>query len=454
MIVLKFGGTSVGDAAAIRRTAGIVASRVERQPIVVVSALAGVTNALIALAEQAAKGQLIGAIRAVEGLRERHLGLAEELLGTGPDCVETCAELSAMIDELAHLAEALATLGDLTPRSLDAIASLGEKMSSLLCVAVFVQQGVSARHVDACEVMITDDSYTRAEPQQDAIADACRTIVLPLVREGHVPVLGGFIGSAERTGVTTTLGRGGSDYSASLFGAAMRADAIEIWTDVDGMLTADPRIVPEAKVIDRIGFDEASELASFGAKVLHPNTIAPAVRLGIPVLILNSHRPQGAGTVITFEAPRRPVSAIAGKTDISLVKIGSPRMLLTEGFLRAMFEIFERHRTSVDVVATSEVSVSLTVDDASSLEAILGDLRSLGDVSVERSRGIVAVVGAGIADGGAAMATALGALGDVRVHMLSLSATGINLTMVVDGDQVVPATHRLHDAFFGAGRTS
>jgi aspartate kinase len=450
VIVLKFGGTSVGDAAAIRRTAGIVASRVERQPIVIVSALAGVTNSLIALAEQSAKGQLIGAIRAVEGLRDRHLRLAEELLGTGPDCVETCAELSVMIDELAHLAEALATLGDLTPRSHDAIASFGEKMSSVLCVAFFVKEGIRARHVDSCDVMITDDSYTRAEPQPDAIADTCRSLVTPLVRNGYVPVLGGFIGAAQKTGVTTTLGRGGSDYSASLVGAAIRADAIEIWTDVDGMLTADPRIVKHAHLIDRIGFDEASELASFGAKVLHPNTIAPAVRLGIPVLILNSLRPQGTGTVITFEAPRRPVTAIAGKTGVTLLKIGSPRMLLTEGFLRALFDIFERHRTSVDVVATSEVSVSLTIDDASALESILGDLKALGDVSVEHNRGIVAVVGAGIADGGAAMAAALGALGDVRVHMLSLSATGINLTMVVDADQVIPATHRLHDAFFGA----
>lgn len=450
MIVLKFGGTSVGDAEAIARTGRIVASRADKGAIVVVSALGGVTNALLALAEQAARGHLIGAIRAVEGLRERHLEQAELLLGTGDDAVETCGELSAMIDELAHLAEALATLGDLTPRSLDAIASLGEKMSSLLCVAAFTAQGIPAVHVDACEVMITDDAYTRAEPYADEIADACRTSLLPLVRAGKVPVLGGFIGSVKGTGITTTLGRGGSDYTASLLGAAVKAKAIEIWTDVDGILTADPRLVPHARLIEQIAFDEASELASFGAKVLHPNTIAPAVRLGIPVYVLNSHRPDGHGTKITFDAPKRAVSAIAGKNKISLVKVGSPRMLLTEGFLRSLFEIFERHRTSVDVVSTSEVSVSLTVDDPSRLEAIVSDLRALGDVSVERNRGIVAVVGGAIADGGATMARALNALGDVRVHMLSLSATGINLTMVVDDVQVTPAIRRLHAAFFGA----
>ena len=448
MIVLKFGGTSVGDAVAINRTAQIVATRVDRGPIVVVSALAGVTNDLIGLAEQAVKGHLIGALRAIEGLRERHLTQTELLLGSSEASVDTSGELSAMIDELAHLAEALATLGDMTPRSLAAISSYGERMSSLLCTAAFAQRGIPAVHVDACDVMITDDAYSRAEPQPDAIAEACRAFVIPLVRDGKVPVMGGFIGSAKGTGVTTTLGRGGSDYSASLFGAAVQAEAIEIWTDVDGMLTSDPRIVSNARLIEHIAFEEASELASFGAKVLHPNTIAPAVRLGIPVYVLNSLRPEGKGTKITFDAPNRAVSAIAGKKNITLVKVGSPRMLLTEGFLRALFEIFERHRTSVDVVATSEVSVSLTVDDASHLEAIVGDLRALGDVSVERNRGVVAVVGGAIADGGEAMARALQAIGDVRIHMLSLSATRINLTMVVDDEQVTPAIQRLHDAFF------
>jgi aspartate kinase len=321
-------------------------------------------------------------------------------------------------------------------------------MSSIICAASFSRQGLPAVHVDSCEVMITDATFSRAEPQPDDIAASCRASVIPLVRQGKIPVMGGFIGSAKGSGITTTLGRGGSDYSASLFGAAVQAEAIEIWTDVDGMLTADPRVVEGARLIDQIAFDEASELASFGAKVLHPNTIAPAVRLGIPVYVLNSKRPEGKGTEITFRAPKRAVSAIAGKNDVTLIKVGSPRMLLTEGFLRALFEIVERHRTSVDVVATSEVSVSLTVDDSSALEAIVSDLRALGDVSVERNRGIVAIVGGAIAEGGEAMAKALAAIGGTRVHMLSLSATGINLTLVVDADQVKPAMQRLHAAFF------
>jgi aspartate kinase len=231
----------------------------------------------------------------------------------------------------------------------------------------------------------------------------------------------------------------------------LRADAIEIWTDVDGMLTADPRIVSEARLIERIRFDEASELASFGAKVLHPNTIAPAVRLGIPVFVYNSRRPEGKGTLITFDAPRRPVSALAGRGDTTVVKVGSPRMLLTHGFLRTVFEIFERHRTSVDVVATSEVSVSMTVDDPSRLDALAVDLRQVGDVSIERNRGIVAVVGAGLSDDSAAMAAALGALAGVRLHMVSLSATGINLTLVVDAEDVPKAMRQLHAALLPRG---
>ena len=451
MIVLKFGGTSVTDAAAIQRAAAIVKSRAGRGPIVVVSALGGATNLLLEIAEQAARGQLILALRHVEALRTRHLSEAETLLGSGREATDVASEMSAMFDELASLAGALSVLGDLTPRSQDAIAAIGEQLSSLLVAAAFRTAGLPAVHVDARHVMITDANFAKAEPDPDAIAVAAQRWIAPVVRDGSIPVLGGFIGSCGATGVTTTLGRGGSDYSAALFGAALQTEAIEIWTDVDGMLTADPRVVKGARLIERIGFDEASELASFGAKVLHPSTIAPAVRLGIPVYVLNSANPKSPGTMITFDAPRRPVTAIAGKSGVSLVKVRSPRMLLTEGFLRSLFEVFERHKTSVDVVATSEVSVSLTVDDASHLDSLIVNLRTLGDVAIEQNRGIVAVVGAGLSDGGVSMSRALQALGDVQVYMLSLSATGINLTIVVDDEQVKPAMQRLHAAFFDGG---
>lgn len=446
MIVIKFGGTSVGDAEAIRRAAAITGSRRECEPVVVVSALAGTTNALLAIVEQAARGHLIGALRGVEAIRERHLAACDELLDDD-GAQEIASDVGAACDELASLAEALSVLGHATPRSVDAVAGFGEAMSSLLVAAAFRAAGIDAEHVDARRIMITDDRHTQARPDLERIGERSREILLPLLRAGRVPVIAGYIG-ATGAGVTTTLGRGGSDYSASLIGAALGASDIEIWTDVDGMLTADPRIVPAARPIPEIRFDEAAELASFGAKVLHPSTIAPAVRAGIPVYILNSRRPDGAGTRITFDAPRRPVSAIAARTGVTLLRVAAPRMLLAHGFLRSVFDVFDRHGTSVDVVATSEISVSVTLDDAAHLDDLLIDLRMLGDVAIERGRALVAVVGSAIGDHTTAMARALAALGTVRIHMLSLSATRINLTTVVDERDAHDAMRALHHEFF------
>lgn len=448
MIVAKFGGTSVADADAIRRLTGIVRGRLDRRPVVVVSAMSGMTNGLLAAAEQSASGKFVTAVAQVEAMRTRHLDVASELLGESEEAMDIAADISVLFDELAHLTEALSVLGFVTPRSLDAIASLGEQLSAPIVAAMLRREGVDAVAVDAREVMITDNDFGRAEPLVDRIATAARERLLPLLREGKVPVLGGYIGSTV-DGITTTLGRGGSDYSASLFGAALEAEAIEIWTDVDGMLTADPRVVAGAKLIEHIRFDEAAELASFGAKVLHPNTIAPAVRRGIPVFIYNSLRPDSTGTRITFDAPRQPVRAIAGKSNVVIVKVRSSRMLATHGALRSIFEVFERNRTSVDVVATSEVSVSLTVDDDQHLDDVVAQLRAFGDVGIERSRGIVALVGAGLGESSPTMAQALAAIGDVRLHMLSLSATGINLTLIVDADAVQAVMRALHARFFG-----
>jgi len=447
MIVLKFGGTSVADAEAIERATAIVRGRLTREPAVVVSAMAGVTNDLIEVAEQASRGQLIVALQLIEGLRTRHLRTAETLLGACAESDDVCGDLSALWDEAANLAAALSVLGHRTPRSQDAILAFGELCAAPLVAAVFRQRGLPAVELDAREITITDDSFGRASPRLELIARAARERVLSHVTAGEVPVLGGFIGATAQ-GVTTTLGRGGSDFSAALLGAALEAEAIEIWTDVDGMLTADPRMVPTARLIEEIRFDEASELATFGAKVLHPSTIAPAVQRGIPVYIFNSRRPEGRGTRITASAPMRDVTAIAGKRDVTVVRVRSPRMLLAHGVLRRIFEVFERHRVSIDVVATSEVSVSVTVDDPSRLEPLLVDLAPFGDVAIERRRAIVALVGSGLGGGSRTMARALAALGDLRVHMLSLSATEINLTILVDDEMLPAAMRALHAAFF------
>lgn len=447
MIISKFGGTSVADAAAIERTADIVRGRLGRRPIVVVSALAGVTNALLGIARQASEGNFISAVSSVQALRDRHLVEVEALLATSDEHIEIGAEVSVIFDELASLCEALSVLGFITPRSLDAIAGMGERASSMLIAAAFRARGIDAVHVDARKVMITDANFGRAEPQAEAIAVAARSLVAPLVHAGKVPVMGGYIGSST-DGITTTLGRGGSDYSASLVGAALQAESIEIWTDVDGMLTADPRIVPAARPIEQIRFDEASELASFGAKVLHPATIAPAVRLGIPVWIYNSRNPGGHGTRITFDAPRRAVTAIAAKRETTILRVVTGKMLFQHGFLRRVFELFDEHSVSVDVVATSEVSVSVTVDDSAPLDVLVGALRQIGDVSVERRRAIVSVVGSGIADDADAMGTILRALGHRRINMLSLSASAINLTILLDDADVPDAMRALHAALF------
>ena len=447
MIVCKFGGTSVQDADAIDRAVSIIRGKTSRQPIVVVSALGGATNVLLEIAHKAASGELLVALQLIEQLRERHLREAAALLVGSSEADEIAMEISAGFDELAHLAEAFRTLGYLTPRSLDTVAAVGELLSSHIVAAAFRHRGIPAVFVDARDVMKTNDFFTRAEPDLAEIEKAVHAVLTPIVDRGQIPIMGGFVGSAPGR-VTTTLGRGGSDYSASLVGAAVGAEAIEIWTDVDGMLTADPRVIPGARLIERIRFDEAAELASFGAKVLHPSTIAPAVQCGIPVYVFNSRNPEGHGTMIAFEAPRMAVRAIAGKRNTTVVKLRSARMLLAPGFLRRVFEVFETHRTSVDVVATSEVSISVTVDDPSNLEAVVADLMEFGDVAIERQRGIVAIVGAGIADGSRAIADAIAAIGPVPIHMASLSASGINFTLVIDDAQVVPAMQRLHHTFF------
>ena len=447
MIVCKFGGTSVADAAAISRVVDIVDAKLGQQPVVVVSALGGATNMLLDIANKAAGGELLSALQLVEQLRDRHLREARTLLDGSPDADDVAVEVGATFDELAHLAEAFKTLGYLTPRSLDAVAAIGELLSSQIVAAAFRARGFDAVCVDARDVMRTNDFFTKAEPDVEEIARLAQERLVPLVLQKRIPVMGGFVG-ATAARVTTTLGRGGSDYSASLVGAAIDATAIEIWTDVDGMLTADPRLIPEARLIERISFDEAAELAAFGAKVLHPATIAPAVQCGIPVYVFNSRNPAAKGTMIAFDAPRLPVRAIAGKRATTMVKLRSSRMLLAPGFLRRVFEVFETHRTSVDVVTTSEVSVSVTLDDATNLGAILQDLAAFGDVSVSPRAGLLAIVGAGIADDSQAIAQALAALGPIPVHMASLSATGINFTLVIDDDQVVAAMQRLHAAFF------
>jgi aspartate kinase len=310
-------------------------------------------------------------------------------------------------------------------------------------------QGLAAAWVDARRALVTDGEHTAAAPLMRETTAALMQHVDPPLAAGRLPVMGGFVG-ATKDGVTTTLGRGGSDYSAAIVGACLGAGEIQIWTDVDGMLTADPRIVAEPQVVPHLSFAEASELAYFGAKVLHPSTILPAVTCSIPVRILNSHRPHARGTLITAERPRsdRPLTAIASKKQVSVVDITSSRMLMAHGFLRRLFEVFERHRTPVDVVTTSEVTVSVTVDDRRRLPAIVEGLSEFAEVACEHDMAIVCAVGDGLRSDPALVGEVLIALGDVPLRMVSQAASRRNVTLVVREADLPAALGRLHDRFF------
>jgi aspartate kinase len=274
-------------------------------------------------------------------------------------------------------------------------------------------------------------------------------MITPLLERGRVPVMGGFIAST-REGVSTTLGRGGSDFSAAIAGAGLSAQRIEIWTDVDGMMTTDPGLCPQARRIKSITFEEAAELAYFGAKVLHPATLLPAIQKNIPVLILNSHNPKNEGTRITATAPKGKniFKAIAAKKRITVVDVVATRMLMAHGFLKNIFEVFANHRCPVDMVSTSEVSVSVTVDSNESIAAIAADLARLADVKYEGRQAIVCLVGENIRNTPGIAARVFGCIGDVNIRMISQGASEINISFVIDEADVPTVVSRLHQAFF------
>jgi aspartate kinase len=448
MIVMKFGGTSVEDAKAIARAAGIVKARLPQKPVVVVSAMAKVTDQLLAMARAAGAGDRDTALNVSRGLRERHYNVAGELLGTGI-FTQFHSELEADFDALDELLRGIAAVGELTPRTSDHVAAYGELLSSKIATAAFSARGLDATLVDSRQCIVTDHTHMRAAPMFEETNQRLQSTLPPLLVAGRVPVMGGFIGST-KAGVTTTIGRGGSDFSAAIVGAGLSAERIEIWTDVDGMLTTDPNLCPDAKRIKVISFDEAAELAYFGARVLHPATVLPAVQKNIPVYILNSRNPDCEGTRITTRAPhcRNIFKAIAVKKRITIVDVAAPRMLLAHGFLRAIFEAFDRHRVPVDVVSTSEVSVSLTVDSNESIPALAADLAKLADVKYEGRKAIVCLVGDNLRETPGVAGRVFAELADVKIRMISQGASEINLTFVIEEDAVPGVVQRLHKTFF------
>jgi aspartate kinase len=451
MVVQKFGGTSVADPEAIRRLIGIVRAartRDGRGPAVVVSAMSGVTDGLLGVAAAAGASQLADALSRTGEIRDRHVAAARELV-TGPAQEPLLAQIEAQIDELTDVIKALAVLREVSPRTLDVVAAAGELLSSRIVAAALTCAGVPAEWVDARRAIVTNDEHTRATPLSSETNERLRSGVLPILESGRVAVLGGFVG-ATVSGNTSTLGRGGSDYSGALVGAGVDASEIQIWTDVDGMLSADPRVIANARLVSQLSFGEAAELAYFGAKVLHPSTILPAVERDIPVRILNSWKPGATGTVITGAGlpGRKGLTGLASKRDVTVIDITSTRMLMAYGFLRRVFEVFERFKTAVDMVTTSEVSVSVTVDDVRYLDEIEAGLSEFAAVSVERHMSLLCAVGDVLRHEPEMAARVVGVLEEVPLRMISQAASRRNITVVLRQADLPHAMERLHEEFF------
>lgn len=441
MIVMKFGGTSLGSAERIKSVAEIAKRYIDKKPVLVVSAVGGITDKIIEAAEKAFSDSVVD----IETIKEKHKTILKEL-NLDENLVDE--ELNG----LKCILESVAKLKDNSNKIMDIVQSFGERISSRIIAAYFNSINLKAKNFDAFDIgLITDSNFGSAEP----LPQAYDNIKENLSAVDEIPIITGFIAKNEQ-GQITTLGRGGSDYTATIIGVAMNAEEIQIWTDVDGMMTTDPKVVKEAKTIDKICFNEAAELAAFGARVLHPKTILAAVKKNIPVRVLNSFNPSHEGTTILKEVKNSTdiVKSIALKKDVTLFHMKSTRMLLAHGFLARLFEVFNKHKVSIDMVSTSEVSVSLTVDNKNKdnvLDKIAAELKNIGKVTVEKNRSIVCLVGNGMKNtiGFLARVCSIIAKNNINIEMVSQGASEVNVGLLVDGKDSEKAVQCLHKEFFG-----
>ena len=444
MIVLKFGGTSVQNAEMMDKTLKIAQSQIERGPVLVSSAMSKVTDQLQEIAKLLGGGKEAEAESILCAINERHLACARAFL-TEKNLGACESDIAAVVSELRAFIKALSMLKEWSKRSNDAVLSFGERLSTIILLHRAREIGMTATLYDSRELVKTDDTFTSAAP----IEDLTNKLISSRVEAapGVLCILQGFIGSTT-SGATTTLGRGGSDYTATIVGAALRAEEVQIWTDVTGIMTSDPRIVENARTIPQISYREAAELAYFGAKVIHPSTIQPAVNLGIPVWVKNTFRPEDQGTKIVPAAAGNGLKAIACKKGITLVNINSSRMLFAYGFLRRIFEIFEKHQTPVDLITTSEVSVSVTIDNPAAVNNIARDLSEIGTVGVESDKAIICLVGVDLWKDTAFLARVFGCIKKTPLRIISLGASDINLSLVVAAEDTEDTVRRLHTEFF------
>ncbi|GAB6276155.1 MAG: lysine-sensitive aspartokinase 3 [Rectinema sp.] len=442
-LVMKFGGTSVGSAARIREVARIVQSRQGSKRVVVVSAMAGVTNSLFEMAEAARNHDLDRAVQLLSKIEQVHLEACRSLEIATPEVI---GKIKEIVENLQRRVHGIDLLGELSPRTMDEIASAGERLSSIL-VASFMDCPL----LDARKVIRTDSHFGGARPRLASIKKFAALNVVPLLESYDIIVTQGYIGSDDADD-TTTLGRGGSDYSAGLLGAAIQADEIEIWTDVEGILTADPRIVPGARTVEILGYDEAAELASYGAKVLHPATVRPALDAGVPVSIRSTFRPNGMfSTISPGESSGRPCVAIAMRRNVVIISVTQESMTDQSGFLAKLFDVFGRRGISVDLVSTSEICVSVSLDKNAPLDALTQDLGKLGQVSIAQDRAVIAVVGDLLRKTPEVLRTTFVAIDGILVDFISMGANAINLSLIVQEQDAERAMRNLHTAFFEGG---
>jgi aspartate kinase len=437
MIVMKFGGSSVANREQIEKALAVVRSRLDRKPVVVCSAHKGMTDALVDAARRAAAGQYDP-----RPVIKRQRTVAQSL-----ECPKELLE--PLFDELRDLLRGISLVRELSPRSLDYISSFGERMSVRCIADFFARQGLPALAFDVWDLgFVTDSNFNRARPL-DGYEERMRRAFAEKVPAGVVPIVTGFVGKNE-AGDITTVGRNGSDLTATLVSAALRAEEAQIWTDTDGVMTADPSVVAGARNIPTMRFDEAAELAYFGSRVLHPSTLLPAIRGSIPVRVLNTNRPEHPGTVIESTPPPNPnaVTSIAYKENQTVVTITSTRMFEVAGWLADAFAVLKRHHIVVDMISTSEVSVSLTTHDADAVGQATDELRAFGEVEVRPHKTILVVVGQHLSERRGLGAVILQAVAEagVNVQMLSYGLGSINFTMLIDDDDIrraVPVLHRI-----------
>lgn len=446
---MKFGGTSVADYGAITRMISIVKGKLSEKPVVVVSALSKVTDLLYKIADQAALrnrqecGQLMGE------LRKRHLDLASELLKGAPDLeLQARGKVDGICDALESFVDAVCAVGELSPRSKAVIISNGEYLSSNIICFAMNASGIKTNFIDARRMIITDDDYLRGEPDMEEISARVPGAVLGAYEYADAVITQGFV-SATSEGEPTVLGRGGSDYSASLIGMAIDAVRIEIWTDVDGVRTADPRRVQNTRCLDKISFEEAAEMAHFGAKVLHPLTIEPAVKKNIPIQVLNSMNPDGEGTsILQSSFIDDGVKSVSCKENILVINIFSTKMINTSGFLKKVFEIFSEHKVSVDLISTSEANISVTVDASQDIKGVVEDLARFAEVYVDRDKSQVSVIGKNIINLKGLLEQTFAPLRDCKIYMISQGASYVNISFVVDRSVLNDVVQQIHRYLF------